>query len=147
MINRKIWCESYWEDSKLSQLNREFCEPMQLYLDKLKDNPNSKPQTHYKCKQCDEVLFEEINVIINIDRDKSDDRISEECSKMFIEPNKWMLPSIVHNMSGKLNCPNCSALLGGYNWKSYECDCIFHNQLLDSRVFKIKRQSIVKIVE
>jgi len=138
-----MWSDSYWKDTKLGELKRAFCSPMQSYLDKLKPNRNhiERSQIYYKCLNCGQLLFEEINVLVNINRDKTDAK--NDCAKMFIEPIKWMTPLICRNKSSKLNCPNCSVILGSYKWKSYVCHCSLHNQLQDSRIFKIKKSTVV----
>ena len=104
------------KDSKVGELKRVFCEPMQTYWRKLNNNRNQrfftdtnpskgerKSQIYYKCQSCDHTLFEGINVLININYDKN---VRNDCPKLFIEPIKWMIPLICKNKSSQIDCPN-----------------------------------------
>ncbi|XP_054153130.1 dual specificity protein phosphatase 12-like [Oppia nitens] len=144
-LKKQIWTQDYWEESEIGEQYRHFCIPLSDYQSKLKSNDKnsriSLTNIHYNCVNCCQSLFNELNVL----KPTLDFNVMEtnDCPNLFIEPQEWMKPMICIHKKGRLLCPKCDTLLGSFKWKSYKCQCLKHNQLHDSLVFKIITQSVI----
>jgi len=57
----------------------------------------------YRCSECKRKLF------------ITDDIIVKNGHRYFIQPMQWMAAKIIES-AGKLTCPCCGSILGGFNW-------------------------------
>lgn len=107
-------------------------QAVQNYLMKFKERIYDSDQ--YKCRQCRKHLFYQSNVIPHIQgqdlywNNYTQQLIPEQSSlitcnnSLFIEFLPWM--SEAHSsLSGKINCPHCSAKIGSFCWKGQLCTC------------------------
>ncbi|CAG2111311.1 unnamed protein product [Medioppia subpectinata] len=153
-LRRRVWTDKYWSDTRVGALQRQFSEPMRRYFHKMaksvakRESPPVVAITgaktgRYHCRDCDGVVADELNVLRTADADSGHGSGAEECDKMFVEPMEWMLPSICVQKKGDLLCGNCSVPLGAFKWKAFKCDCLLHQPLQDSTVFKIMKTQVV----
>jgi hypothetical protein len=130
----------------MGRLNRQFCDPLRQYLFKLsvdsKDSKNKSLEVVYECSQCNHILFNKINVLFI---DGFEDQI--DCEYLFIEPIKWLTPKLCSSKKGDIRCPNCGTNLGKFKWKSFDCQCLLHNQLFDSKVIRINKNSVIRCTD
>lgn len=48
---------------------------------------------------------------------------NKQCSSYFIEPMDWIVGLDEGLVEGRVDCPNCMAKLGQYNWAGAQCSC------------------------
>ena len=48
---------------------------------------------------------------------------NNNCSSYFIEPMEWIHALQDGQLEGRMDCPNCTAKLGQYNWSGAQCSC------------------------
>ena len=48
---------------------------------------------------------------------------NKNCSSYFIEPMEWIHALQDGQLEGRVDCPNCMAKLGQYNWSGAQCSC------------------------
>lgn len=83
----------------------------------------------YRCRMCRLRLFSSEDIKYHkqaVHRlsqrgNKAKDAMPKGCSSHFIaEPMEWMHTD---DVMGKINCPQCDARLGSYNWSGAQCSC------------------------
>jgi dual specificity phosphatase 12 len=48
----------------------------------------------------------------------------EPCAHIYLAPLSWMRPTLsAGELSGRLECPKCSANVGKYAWQGLRCSC------------------------
>jgi len=99
----------------------------------------------FECVKCDYGLFNEINIIEN-DRIRAK-QTDDECSLVFIEPQKWMSQpfekrNVAELEEGVVKCPQCSETIGKFDFYlgTFNCSCPLHIRLdcLFVRIFNDK---------
>lgn len=64
------------------------------------------------------------------------------CAFLFIEPQPWMLDSILA-IKGQINCYKCDKKLGKFDWESNEsCSCSLHTSHMNMNLFKIVKKNV-----
>lgn len=96
---------------------------------------SSSGNKSYKCRKCRLSLFDVTSVIAHepgsgqtsFKWHKQDlyevDPINYQCTSLFVEPVRWMLPLLEGTVDGKLPCPKCNGRLGSFNWAGMQCSC------------------------
>jgi dual specificity phosphatase 12 len=98
---------------------------------------SSSQQACYSCKKCKRVIAYQENVIPHDSmsgessfrwRRRGSRRWGGEdddpaCTSLFVEPMQWMSTVQDGVYEGKLQCLNCEARLGSFNWAGIQCSC------------------------
>ncbi|KAL9232154.1 hypothetical protein vseg_007293 [Gypsophila vaccaria] len=86
----------------------------------------------YRCKKCRQIVASEENIVSHEQGDgelsfkgrkKSVEPNAPECTAIFVEPLKWMLPVQEGYLSEKLYCIGCKSKLGFFTWVGMQCSC------------------------
>ncbi len=106
-----------------------------------------KKTSIFRCSDCDRYLFSNINVI----RDQRYGFL--ECDRIFIEPRKWMIQSLVNAAQDpeestvhELRCDNCDIRLGEFDIvRKFGCICLLHKNFEDYLAFKINKLCVKRV--
>ncbi|KAK9706775.1 hypothetical protein RND81_07G150900 [Saponaria officinalis] len=94
--------------------------------------PDLKGTLIYRCKKCRQIVASEENLVSHEQGDgeasfrgrkKSVEPNAPECTAIFVEPLKWMLPVQEGYISEKLYCIGCKSKLGFFTWIGMQCSC------------------------
>ncbi len=119
LISKVRLIKAFSEEQDWNTNYRRFVSSFECFLRKISIAESNAQQLNkmktFLCK-CSKELFNEINVIKN-------DNTSIACQSIFIEPQKWILETIVQNarnindfITGSIECIECKENLGQFDW-------------------------------
>nr|XP_033817937.1 dual specificity protein phosphatase 12 [Geotrypetes seraphini]XP_033817938.1 dual specificity protein phosphatase 12 [Geotrypetes seraphini] len=134
---------SLYKHYRLQMVMEKYPELQNLPREVFAVDPTSTCQTSlsgeilYRCRKCRRALFRSSSILNHTygsgplafthKRLSSGEMLGAEgpvkCTSYFIEPVRWMEPTLLGVLDGQLLCPKCSWKLGSFNWYGVRCSC------------------------